>query len=121
LARGEPIATDPKLIPVDLAAQQVSGTFEHALHHLLEHAIVFTPFDVRYQNDNTGAPADPPAMLRRIVQFAYARGIEYSRAIARACETHVTFIALSVDSRSKCNTIRTNLECTNAHGDLGYP
>jgi hypothetical protein len=52
-------------LPVDLAAQLLPGTFEHALHHLLEHAIDLTPFDARYRNDTTGAPAYPPAMLLR--------------------------------------------------------
>jgi hypothetical protein len=51
------------------------GTFEHALHHLLEQAIDLTPFDARYRNDVTGAPAYAPAMLLRIVLFAYSRGI----------------------------------------------
>lgn len=104
MARYKPIDTHPKLIPVDLAAQLLPGTFEHALHHLLEHAIDLAPFDARYRNDTTGAPAYPPAMLLRIVLFAYARGIVSSRAIARACEDHVTFIALSGDSRPHFTT-----------------
>ena len=32
-------------------------------------------FDARWQNDETGAPAYPPAMLLRVVLFAYAQGI----------------------------------------------
>jgi hypothetical protein len=44
-------------------------------------------------------------MLLRIVLFAYARGIVSSRAIARACEDHITFIALSGDSRPHFTTI----------------
>jgi transposase len=105
MARYKPIDTQPKFIPVDLAAQLLPGTFEHALHHLLEHAIDLTPFDARYRNDTTGAPAYPPAMLLRVVLFAYARGLVSSRAIARACEEHVTFIALSGDARPHFTTI----------------
>lgn len=105
MARYKPIDLQPKLIPVDLAAQLLPGTFEHALHHLLEHAIDLPPFDARYRNDTTGAPAYAPAMLLRIVRFAYARGIVSSRAIARACEEHITFIALSGDSRPHFTTI----------------
>jgi len=105
MARYKPIDLQPKLIPVDLAAQLLPGTFEHALHHLLEHAIDLPPFDARYRHDTTGAPAYPPAMLLRIVRFAYARGIVSSRAIARACEEHITFIALSGDSRPHFTTI----------------
>lgn len=105
MARYKYIDTQPRLLPVDLAAQLLPGTFEHALHHLLEHAIDLTPFDARYRNDATGAPAYPPAMLLRIVLFAYSRGLVSSRAIARACEEHVTFIALSGDSRPHFTTI----------------
>jgi len=105
MARYKLIDTQPKFLPVDLAAQLLPGTFEHALHHLLDHAIDLTPFDARYQNDRTGAPAYPPGMLLRVVLFAYSRGIVSSRAIARACEEHVTFIALSGDSRPHFTTI----------------
>ena len=75
------------------------GPFERALHHLLEHAIDLTSFDTRYRNDNTGAPAYPSAKLLRIVLFGYARGIVSSRAIARACEGTITFLALSGDTQ----------------------
>lgn len=105
MARYKPIDTQPKFLPVDLAAQLLPGTFEHALHHLLDHAIDLTPFDARDQHDSTGAPAYPPGMLLRVVLFAYSRGIVSSRAIARACEEHVTFIALSGDSRPHFTTI----------------
>ena len=88
------IDTNPKFLPVDLARQLLPGTFEHALHHLLEHEIDLTRFDARFRNDDTGAPAYPPAVLLKVVLFAYARGIVSSRAIARACTEHVTFIAL---------------------------
>lgn len=105
MARNKYIDTQPKLLPVDLAAQLLPGTFEHALHHLLEHAIDLTPFDARYRNVATGAHAYSPGMLLRIVLFAYARGLVSSRAIARACEEHVTFIALSGDSRRHFTSI----------------
>jgi transposase len=55
-------------------------------------------FDARYKNDLTGASAYPPAMLLKVVLFAYSRGIVSSRDIERACRDHVTFIALSGDS-----------------------
>ena len=105
MARYKPVDTQPKFIAIDLAAQLLPGTFEHALHHLLESAIDLTPFDARYRNDETGAPAYAPGMLLRVVLFAYSRGIVSSRAMARACEDHVTFIALSGDTRPHFTTI----------------
>jgi len=57
MARYKQIDTQPKFLPVDLARQLLPGTFEHAVHHLVEHAIDLSPFDQRFRNDATGAPA----------------------------------------------------------------
>ena len=94
MARYKPIDTNPRLLPVNLAAQLLPGTFEHAVDHLLDRAIDLSGFDARFRNDATGAPAFPPAVLLKVVLCAYARGIVSSRAIARLCGDHVTFIAL---------------------------
>jgi len=61
---------EPKFLPVDLAAQLLPATFEHALQHLLTAAIDLSPFDARYKNDATGAPAYPPKTLLEVVRFA---------------------------------------------------
>jgi transposase len=98
MARYKPIDTSPRFIAVDLARQLLPGTFEHALNHLIEHELDLSGFDTRYRNDLTGAPAYPPAMLLKVVLFAYSQGIVSSRGIERACREHITFIALSGDS-----------------------
>jgi transposase len=105
MARYKYFDTNPKFLPVDLARQLLPGTFEHALDHLLDHALDLSPFDARFRNDGTGAPAYPPAVLLKVVLFAYARGIVSSRAIARACTEHVTFIALYGDQAPHFTTI----------------
>ena len=105
MARYKHIDTNPRFLPVNLARQLLPGTFEHALHHLLEHELDLSHFDARFQNDETGAPAYPPAMLLQVVLFAYAQGIVSSRAIERACQEHVTFIALSGDTQPHFTTI----------------
>jgi len=99
------INTHPKLLAVDLARQLLPGTFEHALNHLLDHAIDLSSFDARFRNDATGAPAYPPALLLKIVLAAYAHGIVSSRGIERACQEHVTFIALCGDTAPHFTTI----------------
>jgi transposase len=99
------IDTNPRFLPVDLARQLLPGTFEHALNHLLDHAIDLSAFDARFRNDETGATAYPPAMLLKVVLFAYSQGIVSSRAIERACREHVTFIALCGDSGPHFTTI----------------
>ncbi len=98
MARYKHIDTSPRFIAVDLERQLHPGTFEHALNYLVDHRLDLSRFDARYRNDFTGASAYPPAMLLKVVLFAYSRGIVSSRGIERACREHVTFIALSGDS-----------------------
>jgi transposase len=98
MARYKPIDTSPRFIAVDLERQLHPGTFEHALNYLIDHQLDLSGFDTRYKNDLTGATAYPPAMLLKVVLFAYSRGIVSSRDIERACREQVTFIALSGDS-----------------------
>ena len=69
-ARDKHIDTHPKFLAVDLAAQLLPGTFEHALQHLLTAAIDLSPFDARYKNDATGVPAYPPKTLLQVMLFA---------------------------------------------------
>jgi transposase len=54
---------------------------------------------VRILNDDTGALAIDPAILLKIILFAYSRGISSNRQIARVCEENVLFMALSADTR----------------------
>ena len=98
MARYKHIDVSPRFLAVDLKRQLLPGTFEHALNHLLDREIDLTGFDARFRNDDNGATAYPPAMLLKIVLFAYAQGIVSSRGMERACREHVTFIALSGDS-----------------------
>src|SRR3970040_574357 len=60
---------------------------------------------MRFRNDATGATAYPPAMLLKVVLFAYSQGIVSSRGIERACQEHVTFIALCGDTAPHFTTI----------------
>jgi len=105
MARYKYIDTNPRFLAVDLAHQLLPGTFEHALNHLLDHAIDLSAFDARFRNDATGATASPPAMLLQVVLFAYSRGIVSSRSMARACREHVTFIALCGDTAPHFTTL----------------
>ena len=105
MARYKYIDTNPRFLPVDLARQLLPGTFEHALNHLLDHAIDLSSFDGRFRNDETGATAYPPAMLLKVVLFAYSQGIVSSRGIERVCREQVTFIALCGDTSPHFTTI----------------
>ena len=74
MARYKHIEISPGFLAVDLSRQLIPGTFEHALNYLLDHEINLSRFDKRFKNDVVGAAAYPPAMLLKVVLFAYSRG-----------------------------------------------
>ncbi len=94
-----------KLIPLSFQQQILPGTFEYTLNYLIDHEFDISIFEQRYQNDETGAPAYDPAVLLKIVLYAYARGIITSRQIERCCEENIIFMALSADTRPHFTTI----------------
>jgi transposase len=105
MARYKSVDTQPKLFPVGLSRQLLPRTFEHALNYLLNHEVDLSHFDARVQHDATGAPAYPPALLRKVVLFAYSRDIVRSRQIERVCQEHVAFIALCGNRAPRFTTI----------------
>lgn len=94
-----------KLIRISFSRQILPGSFEYTLSHLIDHEIDLTPFDAKYRNDETGAPAYDPAILLKIVLYAYSRGITSSREIERCCIENIIFMALSADTHPHFTTI----------------
>jgi transposase len=72
---------------------------------LVDRYVDLSVFDSRHENDETGAPAIDPAILLKVILFAYSRGIISSRRISRAYEENVVFMALSADTRPHFTTI----------------
>lgn len=105
MARYKAIDTSPRFLAVDLEKQLLPGSFEHAVHHLLDHEFDLSRFDIRYRNDQNGASAYPPGMLLKVILCAYAQGVVSSRGVERLCREHVTFIALSGDSAPHFTTL----------------
>ena len=94
-----------KFIPISFDKQILPGTFEHTLHYLIDNEIDLSIFDLRYKNEETGAPAYDPRVLLKIVLYAYSKGITSSRKIADCCNENVIFMALSADTRPHFTTI----------------
>ncbi|HPN07645.1 MAG: IS1182 family transposase [Dokdonella sp.] len=94
-----------KMIAVSYGRQLLPGTFEHALSYLIDNEIDLGRFAARFRNDETGAPAYDPAVLLKVVLFAYSRGITSSRTMARACIENVIFIALACDQQPHFTTL----------------
>jgi transposase len=94
-----------KLIPVSFSEQILPGTFEYTLNYLIDHEVDLSVFEARYRNDETGAPAYDPAVLLKIILYAYSRGIISSREIERCCRENIVFIALAADTQPHFTTI----------------
>ena len=106
MARYKPVHYEQdKFIPIRFSQQILPGTFEYTLNYLIDNVVDVSVFDGRYRNDETGAPAFEPAVLLKIVLYAYARGILSSREMERACKENVVFMALSADTRPHFTTI----------------
>lgn len=106
MARYKPYSYDQgKLIPVYFADQILPGTFEYALNHIIDNELDLSIFFDRYKNDETGAPAFDPAILLKIVLFAYSHGITSSRKIEACCKNNILFKALSADTEPHFTTI----------------
>ena len=71
------------------------NTFEYCLYQLITHRIDLDAFHKRYKNKKVGRKAYSPAILLRVIFYAYYRGITSSRAIERSCKTDLKFMALA--------------------------
>ena len=94
-----------RMVVVNYADQLQPGTFEHAIHFLIVHKLDLTIFHPAFNNDDTGRPAYDPAILLKIILFAYSKGITSSREIQWCCETNIIFKSLSCDSEPHYTTI----------------
>jgi transposase len=94
-----------KLIPISFSAQVLPGSFEYTLNYLIDHEVDLSVFAARYRNDETGAPAYDPAILLKVILYAYSRGVVSSRAIERLCRENVVMMALSADTQPHFTTI----------------
>jgi len=105
----------PKFLPYDYSQSSMvvinfqdqlqPGTFEHAIHYLIDSKLDLSVFYPRFRNEETGRPAFDPAILLKIILFAYSKGITSSREIEWCCKTNVIFKALSCDTEPHFTTL----------------
>ena len=107
MPRFKAVDYSPRFLAVDLSRQLLPGTFEYALHHLLDHEIDLSEIESRYCNDEVGASAYEPRVLLKIVLLAYSHGIVSSRGIEAACRNNVQFMAISGDGQPHYSTLAT--------------
>lgn len=106
MARYKPYSYEQQLmIPISLSKQVLPGTFEYTLNTLINEKLDLSMFHAKFKNDRTGAGAYDPAILLKIILFAYSKGINSSRKIERFCRENVVCMALAADSRPHFTTI----------------
>lgn len=93
------------MVVINYLDQLQPGTFEHAIHYLIDHKLDLSIFHCKYNNNDNGRPAYDPAVLLKIILFAYSKGITSSREIQWCCETNIIFKALSCDTVPHFTTI----------------
>jgi len=86
------------MVVINFKEQLQPDTFEFTLHQLIEQHINLSAFHEKYQNEKGGRRAYDPAILLKIILFAYSKGITSSREIQWQCEHNIIFKALSCDS-----------------------
>ena len=94
-----------KLVPVSFERQILPGSFEYTLDKLIDEHFDLSVFEAQYRNDETGATAYDPAIVLKIILYAYSKGVTDSRDIAQLCRDNVVFMALSADSAPHFTTI----------------
>ena len=92
------LAQQDTLVVVNFSEQLKPGTFEFALNYLIEERLDLSIFDAQYNNDQTGRPAYDPAILLKVILFAYSKGITSSRQMQWCCQSNILFKALSGDA-----------------------
>ncbi|QIL90509.1 IS1182 family transposase [Microbulbifer sp. SH-1] len=86
------------MVVINFEEQLQPNTFEFTLHHLIDNHIDLSAFYDKYKNDAGGRSAYDPAILLKVILFAYSKGITSSREIQWQCEHNIIFKALSCDS-----------------------
>lgn len=85
--------------------QLQSGTFEHAIHFLIGNKLYLSVYFSAYNNTGNDHPVYNPAILLKIILFAYSKGITSSREVEWCCQTNIIFKALSCDTVPHFTTI----------------
>ena len=92
-------------LTVRLQEQLLPGTFEYMLNEIIDTKIDTSIFDKKYKNDKTGASAIPPAVLLKLVVYAYSKGLLSSREIWALSRENMVAKALTGDMPIHWTTI----------------
>lgn len=86
------------MVVINFEEQIRPGTFEFVLHRLIEDKLDLSTFYDSYKNDTGGRSAYDPAILLKIILYAYYKGVRSSRDIEWECQNNIMFKALTCDT-----------------------
>ncbi len=86
------------MIVVNFLDQIEQDRFAYTLHYLIDEEIDLSAFHEHYKNASVGRKAYDPAVMLKIILYAYYKGVKSSRDIQWSCEHNIMFKALSCDS-----------------------
>jgi len=115
MARYKERSQDNIMVPVSLAEQLLSGTFEFTLNEIIDHQLDLSAFDQFYNNDEAGPKAYSPQAMLKIILYAYSKGLLSSRKIEAACKNNIIFMALSGEAKPDHATIASFVSAKGAH------
>ncbi len=86
------------MVVINFEEQIQQEPFALALHTLINDHLDLSAFYEQYSNDCGGRAAYDPAIMLKIILFAYSKGVMSSREIQWQCEHNIVFKALSCDA-----------------------
>ncbi len=86
------------MMVINFLEQLELDPFALTVHHLIDNKIDLSAFYAKYKNDEGGRTAYDPAILLKLVLYAYSKGVKSSRDIQWHCEHNVIFNALACGS-----------------------
>jgi transposase len=81
------------MVVINFQDELQPGPLERAIHHLIEQRLDFSVVFPSYQKDAAGRYTYNPAILFKIVLFAYYKGIRSSQEIQWNYQNNITFMA----------------------------
>jgi len=92
-------------LSVNLQEQILPDSFEYMLNEIVGTKIDLSVFDMKYNNDLTGASAVPPSALLKLIFYGYYKGSKSSRKIYELNNNNIIAKALTGDMRIHWTTI----------------
>ena len=73
------------MVVINFEQQIEQNPFAYSVHRLIDETVDLSAFYEKYSNDRGGRSAYDPALLLKLILFAYSKGVTSSREIQWHC------------------------------------